>query len=186
MRSPLALVLVALTACASSGGSATPASGSPASQTVRIDGVGSLNVRGSDPSASVKTLPFAIADVWRVLPAVYDSLGIPVTRAEQAQYTIANDGMKVRARLGKASLSRYLDCGNTQMGPSADNYEVYLTIGTMLRSTGPATTVVETALDASARPIQFAQAPSKCSSRGELEPRVFAMLMAMLATTPRR
>jgi hypothetical protein len=186
MRSLLALCLAAAAACASSGGSATPSSTAPATQTVRIDGVGTLNVRGSGPSASVKTLPFAIADAWRVLPAVYDSLGIPITRVDAAQFAIANDGLKVRARLGKTSLSRYLDCGDTQMGPSADNYEVYMTIGTMLRSTGPSSTIVETVLEASARPIQFAQAASKCSSKGELEPRVFAMLTAMLATAPHR
>lgn len=185
MRTLLALSLCVLTACAS-GGAPAPSTGSPTSQTVRIDGVGTLNMRGSDPSANVKTLPFPVADVWRVLPAVYDSLGIPVTRAEPGSYTLANDGMKVRTRLGKTSLSRYLECGNTQMGPSADSYEVYLTIGTMLRPATPTTTVVETALTASARPIQRAQTPSKCSSKGELEPRVFALLTAMLATGAQR
>ena len=90
-------------------------------------------------------------------------------------FVIANEGMKARGRLNKVAISKYLDCGNTQMGPSADTYEVYLVIGTLLRPVASNKTVVETALQASAKPIQFSQAPSRCSTKGELESRVASM-----------
>lgn len=180
MRPASLLTLAVLAAaCASTGGSGT--SSRPVTQTVRIDGAGSLNIANSTATAAVATLPFSVEQAWSALPAVYDSLSIPVTHADAAGHVLANEGLKVRARLGKTALSRYLDCGNTQMGPSADNYEITLAIATQLKPSGSASTTVETTLEATAKSIQFAQSATKCSSKGVLEPRVSVLLTSLLA-----
>ena len=176
--------LVLLAACASSG--TTPETAPrPATQTVRVEGVGSLTLNKSPAASSSKTVPFPIEQVWATMPAVYDSLGIPVTMHDPASHTIANEGLKTRQRLGKTSLSRYLDCGNTQMGPSADSYDVFLTIGTQLRP-AESGTLVTTSMEATAKSIQFSQAASQCTSNGELEMRVHTVLTMLLAAQARR
>ena len=185
MRLLPALSLVVITACASSGSSSSTTATRP-TQDVRIEGAGTLTTVASGPATSTSTLPFAIDQVWRVLPAVYDSLGIPVTTVDAATHTIGNDGLKVRFRLGKVALSRYLDCGNTQIGASADSYEVYLTVHTRLRPGEGASTAAETALEASARSVQFAQSATRCSSKSALEPKVGELVGKLLAAAPSR
>jgi len=190
MRIVLGLSLALVCGCASSGAGGGPSSSAksapsaPVSQTVRVDGAGSMNVASSGPSTSAKTLPYAMDRVWGALPAVYDSLGIPVTTYDGTQHVIANDGFKARFRLAKVSLSRYLDCGDTQMGPSADSYEVFLSVRTQLSPAEAGSTTAVTSLEASARPVQFSQPPSRCSSRNVLEPRVAELVGRALAKSP--
>ena len=187
MRLLPALSLVVITACASSGSSSTSTSATRPTQDVRIEGAGTLTTVASGPATSTSTLPYAIDQVWRVLPAVYDSLGIPVTTVDAATHTVGNDGLKVRFRLGKVALSRYLDCGNTQIGASADSYEVFLVVRTHLRPGEGTSTAAETALEASARSVQFAQSATRCSSKNALEPKVGELVGKLLAAaTPQR
>ncbi|AHG89286.1 hypothetical protein J421_1749 [Gemmatirosa kalamazoonensis] len=181
MRALLPLVALVVAACASSGGAPT----GRATETVRIDGVGTLNMAGASTTASVTSLAYPIDQAWAALRTVYDSLAIPVTTQDPATHTIANDGFKIRNRLGKTALSRYVECGNTQMGPSADSYEVYLSVTTHLKPADAGNTSVESTVEATARPVQFAQAPSRCTSKGELETRIATQLRTALAQPKR-
>ncbi len=164
------LSLVALAACASSG--PTPGSGS-SGQTISIGagGAGGTARLNTSVSAAVSSVPFPLDDVWRFLPAAFDSLGIPKALIDPATHTLGNQGMKVRQRLGKTPLSRFIDCGSTQIGPSADTYEVFLTVATQLQSAGTGTTI-STTVEAVAKPLNFNQEYSRCSSRGVLESRI--------------
>jgi hypothetical protein len=181
---PLALVALAV-ACASSGARQEPESpGRPITQTVRIQGVGTL---GTSPSAATGwsgAVAYPIDRAWAVLPAVYDSLAIPITRRDAASRTVANDGFRTRQRLGRVALSRYLDCGNTQAGPSADSYEVFLTVATQLRPDDAGGTVATTTVTATAKSIQFAQNVAQCTTKEELERRVHERLIALSANPP--
>lgn len=164
------LSLVALCACASSG--PTPGAGST-TQTISIGagGAGGTTRINTSTIASVAAVPFPLADVWRVLPAAFDSLGIPKSLIDPATYVVGNQGMKVRQRLGKTPLSRFIECGTTQIGPNADSYEVFLTVSTQLSAAG-SETKVSTTVEALAKPINFAQEYSRCSTKGVLEPRL--------------
>jgi hypothetical protein len=185
MRLALGVSLLVVAACASSGSTSSTAA-RPATETIRIQGAGALSTAASGPSTSARTLAAPIDRAWRALPAVYDSLGIAVATVDAASHTIGNPALKARFRLGKTSLSRYLDCGDTQMGPSADSYEVTINVTTRLTAPEAASTAVETSLEATARPVQFAQAPSRCSSKNVLEPRVADMLAKLLGAAPQR
>jgi hypothetical protein len=175
-RASLLLLLTSLAACASSGSSAAPP---PASRTVSAGGA-SLTMTGNDPS-NVHTIAFSVDKVWRALPAVFDSIGIPVATLDPAKRSIGNSGFKIRGRLKGVPLSRYIDCGNsTQIGPNADSYDVNITLMADVRPAESGTSTVTTTMDAVARPANFAQEYSQCSSKGALETRFIAILNARL------
>ena len=162
-------MLVLLSACASSG----TAPGRAPSETLRVIGAGGGAVTlTSNTNASVSSVPFPVEQVWRVLPAVYDSLGIPITTLDGAQRIVGNSGMKLRRQLGTVSLSRYIDCGSTQIGQNADSYEVQLTVMTTVQRDESGMAAVATTVEAMAKPITFAQNFSRCGSKGVLEKRV--------------
>ena len=134
MRGIALLSVVTLAACASGGSTAT---GSP--ETMRVVGGGGLasgavNIRGASATASVSKVAFPVDVAWRALPAVYDSLRIPPTTLDARTHHFGNEGMKIRQRLGTVALSKYIDCGQAQIGPSADSYDVFLTVTTTLRA----------------------------------------------------
>lgn len=131
---------------------------------------------GSGESSATIAEPIEL--VWRALPKALDSLGITVNTADQTRYLIGAEATKVRQRLGKAPLSRYLDCGQAQIGPNADSYDVTLTVLVQLQKGIPGTTNVSTTVEATAKPIAYAQAPSECSSKGTLENALMAILQA--------
>jgi hypothetical protein len=179
MRIATLASLLILAACASGGG--TPG-GAPASQTLGVfspSGMISTTIPGSDRSHT-QSLPFSISQVWSVLPAVYDSLGIPVRTLDPATHTIGNDGFALRRRLKSTALSRLIDCGSTPLGPNADDYDVRLSVVTAIRAIDGGTTVTTT-LEAAARPANYAQDYSSCSSRGVIEQAIIDAVRVRLA-----
>ncbi len=170
---------IVLGACASAGTSGAP--GAPASQTISVIGAGGgaqISTSGEN-AAHVQTLPFTADQVWRALPAVFDSLGIRVQTLDGAKRTIGISGFAVRHRLKNVPLSRLIDCGTSQMGPSADDYDVRLTVFTDVHA-GDGGATVTTSLEALARPINYAQEFSHCSTKGVLEQRIVDLLQARL------
>lgn len=131
-------------------------------------------------SSDITHLTYPVDAVWRVLPGVFDSLAIPLTLVDPAQRRIGNEGYKLRTRLGKAPLSRYLDCGNTQIGPNADSYDVFMTIVTTVRPEGTAGSTINTVIDAQSKPITYNQGYSRCSSKSTLEAKIAELIVARL------
>lgn len=176
----LPLISLAAAACASSG--ATGSAPAPSTQTVEVVGAASsvrLSMPGRDASTA-HTLPFSVDQVWRALPAALDSLGIPVETLDPAKRTMGNSSFAARRRLKAVPLSRYVDCGATPMGPNADEYDVRLTVLTAVRPAEGGGATVTTTVQAAARPANYSQAFSDCSSRGVLETRLVELLTAQL------
>jgi hypothetical protein len=188
MRLALVLSLAAATACASSGAS-SDVGGVPHAQTISIGGGGSGAGResmgmggGAAASGPTSHVVDAASDrVFRILPAVFDSIGAPVTRIDPALKVMGNEGFKIRQRLGKTALSRYIDCGQAQIGPNADSYEVFMVLLVQIK---PATTAtsssVVTTFQTQARPLTFSQGYSACSSKGSLEAKIVELVKAQL------
>ena len=172
-----------ITACASgtsgaAGGSAIGAS--PPPQSIGMAGSSDRMTIAPGSGPNRNTLAAAADEVWRALPAAFDSVGVPVTKTDAANKVIGNDGFKIRQRLGKVPLSRYVDCGETQIGPNADSYEVSITLVVQVRAATPTSSALTTTFDAYARPLAFSQGYSRCSSRGALEARFLAAINAQL------
>lgn len=177
-----------LAACASGGGSS--AVGGVHTQTISVGGGAagagreSMSIGGGAAAAgpTTHTIDAATDRVWKIMPAVFDSLSVPVTRIDATQKIIGNEGFKIRQRLGKLALSRYIDCGQAQIGPNADSYEVYMVVLVQVKpaATNAANSSVITTFQSQARPLTFSQGYSQCSSKGTLEARVVELVKGQL------
>lgn len=178
--------IAALAACASgnpgnpavAGGSSIGAA--PALQSVGVAGTSDRMTIAPGSGPNLNTVAAAVDQVWRALPAAFDSVGIPVTRMDPAGKVIGNDAFKIRQRLGKVPLSRYIDCGQTQIGPNADSYEVSMTLVVQVRAATPTSSALTTTFETYARPLAFSQGYSRCTSRGSLEEKFLAAVNAQL------
>jgi hypothetical protein len=159
------LSFVAVAACASS-----TATAKRPTETVHVvtGPVSKINVSPTVTTAVV-TLPFPLERVWRALPAAYDTVGIPLETLDKKNYLIGNTGFKLRRRLGDVALSKYLDCGRSQMGLNADEYQITLTVFTKAQPSDSGRTTITTNVDATAQGLQFSGQSSRCTSKGALE-----------------
>jgi len=176
------LPFVCLVACSTS---AAPPSVSPTTQTVRVIGAGGAGVAGSAKTApandlAVDTLWVGLDKIWRLLPAVYEALEIPIADFDAATNTIGNSGLKVYRRLGKTPLTKYLDCGRTQIGLSADSYDIRMSVLTRLARIDSGKTTVATNIEAVGRPMQYAGSETRCRTKGTLEDELLLNLKARL------
>lgn len=176
MRSLVMLSLIAFSACASSG---TGASARP--ETVRIvggtGGVTQLSTVAED-RPNITRFHAPPDHVWRALPGIYEAIAIPVGQSDAATHTIGNPSFRMRRQLGNVPLSRYFDCGRTQGGPSADSYELHLSVLTQVQQGEGAGSIVSTSIQAMAKPVSFAGDFVRCSSKGALEARIVELLKA--------
>jgi hypothetical protein len=130
---------------------------------------------GASEGPRIEVVPASIDRIWAVLPAVYDSLQIPVTDRDETEHRIGNQGLRVRGRLGGVPLTRYFNCGSSQGGPNAETYQLHISVLTFARAQGPATAMATT-LQATARPVTLSGEAVQCSSTGALENRIVAMV----------
>ena len=179
MRATVMLSIVALSGCAAA--NTVPGRPTP-DETVRIVGPGRTIELTTSPAvaARVEAVGYPLHQVWRVLPAAYDSLAIPVSSIDTANHIIGTSGIKLRRRLGNVPLTRYLDCGDSQGAPSAETYEIHLSIVTRVQPGASGTTRVATTIEASGKPVTLSGEYVRCSSTGALESHLVTMLKAQL------
>jgi len=176
----LLVVAATVAGCASTPVGST---GTSQPQTVTVSGSSStLRVDGGASATGTATFPYSVEQVWRVLPFVFDSLGIPIVTMDPARRTLGNEAFKVRVRLKGTPLSRLIDCGtSTQIGPNADNYDVVLTLTAAVTPAEAGSATVVTSFSAVAKPANFAQDYSSCNSKGVIESRFVDIVRAKLA-----
>jgi hypothetical protein len=126
------------------------------------------------------TVAAPIDKVWAVLTPAYDSLGIPLTAIDPATHSVGNGGVILHRKLGKTRLSEYINCGNSQGGPSADTYEVNLSISTRLAPALSGGTVVTTVVNAAGKPASLSGDYIPCASTDGLETRLVRTIEAQL------
>lgn len=179
-----ALLVVCATLVAGCQPKAEPAVAPQPSQTIAIPGT-----NGGTPmtmtisrttSPAVRVVAGSADAVWRALPTVYSVLSIPIEERNVAARTLGNPALKLRRRLGDVPLSRYLDCGSAQGGPSADTYDVLLSVETRVQAVGADSAMVTTVVDGRGRPVAFSADYVNCGSRGALEKRFFEVLGVQL------
>lgn len=170
------------TGTATAGAPTTAPSTAPATMRVSTPG-GTLNIRvRPDEMRSTFIIAAAPDRVWRTLPAVFDSLGMPAAGVlDAAARRFGTTGLRVRRRLGSTPVSRYFDCGQTQIGENADEYDVQLQLVVALTAGTAGTTNLDVLLDARARPVAFSQGYQACSTRGTLDKRLVELVRVELA-----
>jgi hypothetical protein len=143
MRRLTVISFAALAGCAApaSTGSTAPSPATPL-ETVRVSGSvggGTMTVDTHPTSGpTVMRIGFPVERVWNVLKAAFDSLAIPVSSIDPATHTMENSSLRVRRRLGDVSVSKYINCGNTQSANAADGYEIVLPAVDIRRGAGTA------------------------------------------------
>lgn len=118
--------------------------------------------------------PDSPAEVWAVLPAVYERLGIPVAKLDEERMTLGNQALKARSIDGKR-MSTFVDCGTTLSGRVADRYDVTLNLATQVAEAPGGGSEIVTSLDAWAEPRLTRGDAVHCRSRGALEEQISAM-----------
>jgi hypothetical protein len=176
----LSLAAVAAVAACAPAASTTADPSAPRTQTFRADGIGGSLKVNNVTDASNTPLTVSAEDGYRMMPLVYDSLSIPKTWLDPKQFLISSQGFKIRARLGRTPLSKFIDCGQTQIGPNADTYDVFMTVTSRLIPNKEGGSSLTTTVDAASRPLTFNQDYQRCTSKGELEKRIAAVAQTFI------
>jgi hypothetical protein len=175
------VVVVALAACSAA---VTPTT---RTESTYVPGGGAsgasalLSVSGENGTVSV-VIGAPLQSVWRVMPVAFDSSGVQLTLIDPKKHLMANEGFKIRQKLGKERLSTYFECGTTQVGPNADSYELYVTVHSYLEPVKGDTTKTRmtVAVSGAAKPLQFSQDYSRCTSKTILERRMVDAVATMV------
>lgn len=171
MRPFTTLLVLATSACASSGAKPESDLSRPTERVIATDRQGAI--RSSDAGNAIVTINVPPARALAVIKSVYDELGIPSATVDVAKGTISAPRFDKTRTLGKANLSTYFDCGNSLNGNIADTYRIYITIVSMVRSDGKGGSNLETALTGEAADMAgAASGRSACGSTGRLEERI--------------
>jgi hypothetical protein len=178
MRNAILSLTAVLVACAPAQ-TTTADPSAPRVQEIRAEGMGGSLRIASYTDPALTPIGKGAQDAYRLMPTVYDSLMIPKTWLEPKQFLISSQGFKIRSRLGRTPLSRFIECGKTQIGPNADSYEVFMTVTSKLIPNADVSTL-NTTVEATAKPVAFNQAPVRCSSTGGLEKRISDLLIGLL------
>lgn len=179
-RTLVVLAVVSIWGCASSTpGGVVPVS-SPDVRVVTPGGEKVLATGGTVVVEGVATVDAPIDKVWAALVPAYDSLAIPLTAIDPAAHVIGNGGFIVHRKLGNARLSQYINCGNAQGGPSADSYEINLSVTTSLAPASSAATVVTTRVNAAGKPASLSGEYMPCGTTGGLETRLVRLIEAQV------
>jgi hypothetical protein len=180
MHRSLLVSLAILSACSSS----PVVESAPAPQTVRVVGGSTgpiaMGMSASAPDARATALPATTADAWRVLPAAFESLGIPLSMIDSTTRVAGNSGFNVRRRLGSIPMMRLVDCGTTQGGPSAETYDIRLIVTSQIKAGEGSGSSLSTTVEAMGKPVAFSGEYIRCSSTGVLETRIADAVKARL------
>ena len=114
-------------------------------------------------------LPVAQGPTFDALEAVFAALQIPLSRREPERFTLGNDGLKMRRKLGAMELRRLFDCGGTSGMPNSETYTITASIISAVTASATGGSVVITVIDASAENPSFPGSGVRCSSTGSLE-----------------
>ena len=178
MRPIISLCLVAVSAACARNTAGAPGADMQAS--TRVEGAGGVATFATTArvNANVAAVAAPLERAWQVLPAVYDSLGIPRTLVDPTLHRLGNQTFKIRRRLAGVALTRYLECGGTSGAPNAGTYDITMSVLTQLHPAPPDSTRVLSVVQASARSPNFTNSEVQCTSTGKLEERIATMLAA--------
>jgi hypothetical protein len=181
MRGTTLLSCLALAGCATSNAATGTTNSRESVRVAGGSGLGAMSVETHTTSTAVGgKVGFPVDRVWAPLRAAYDSLAIPVTTANVATGTMGSASLRVRRRIGDVAASKYLNCGNVQGGPSADSYEIQLSVMTTVVPAEQGTTNVSTLVEAQGRPMTVASEYMRCTSTGLIESRIVELINAQL------
>lgn len=129
---------------------------------VRMDTVGTPELVRAAPAA-----------VFAALQLAFDSIGVDPAVHDPMQGLVGNLGLKVTRRLAGQPMSRWVDCGTSHTGPTANAYRVHLAILASVTAGPDGNSRVRVAVAAGAQAFSGPLGdPIACESTGALEQRI--------------
>lgn len=184
-RSISALVVCLTSACAgvSSTSDPVPTATARTERVVTSSGGGGLAVTTTNLDNNIRLLSTgSTAQVWSVLPQVYEELAIPLTIKNDAQKVLGNEGWRTRRQIGRVPMQRYLDCGGSGNIENAETYAINMSILTTVTANPTGGSVVGTTIVATGRNLVTSSGQEvRCVSKGDLEIRIRDMVQAKVA-----
>lgn len=121
-------------------------------------------------SVAETTLEVGPGDAWRVLPEVYDALGLGGSVTDAVGWSFGNPEVTSRTLAGSRTDS-FFRCANEGAGPSAVNrFRIRFSITTTVGETEEGTTRLTTDVAATGRPWEGTSSGAViCTSKGTLE-----------------
>ncbi|HEY2026176.1 MAG TPA: hypothetical protein VGG78_04160 [Gemmatimonadaceae bacterium] len=135
----------------------------------------STRVFANEPARDPDTLSASAATVWAALPAVYDTLAVPLTLVDTASRVLGAVRVAVRRPIAGNRLSFLLECGTGVYGPAADSYAVQLTLVSVVRPVDATHSALETRVEGDAAQ-NGVNSSVHCGSTGRLEAKVVQLL----------
>ena len=126
------------------------------------------------------TLPVAPAEVWKVLPAAYEDLGVKVEVVNSTELRMGNEAFRARRRIGNLQMVRLLSCGGTIGAPNAETYDITLYVVSQLSAGAQGSTTLATVVQGVGRSPNFAGNDVSCASTGAIERRIEELVRAKL------
>jgi hypothetical protein len=167
----LLVLSVAATAACASQGAVTPGAGTTRTADVTAASDGRYRVEMTAAGAGAVTIPRPADEVWAVLPAVYESIGLTGEVLDRERRVFGQREVTVRRRLAGAQVSRYLSCGTRAGMANADSYSVRVSVRTQAVPAGEASQV-RTEIEAAARAPGSSDPWVRCGSTNQLERRI--------------
>ena len=180
MRSLWSLLVLALApSCASSGSSPDPGIAPPTERVVAVDTHGAY--RTTVPPNAKAHLPVSPSRVFDALKSVYQELGVPAAIDDPSTGRFGNTDFWKTGKLGAEPISRYLNCGDSIMGPAADTYRIYISLVSQAQPDGKGETNLETSFVAQARNMEGTTSDRvSCGTTGRLEEQIRKRLVDKL------
>jgi len=117
---------------------------------------------------------------WKVLPAAYASLDLPVHERDEAGRRLGACWIRVRQRIWGVPLSRFINCGELRSMPNADRMDIELLILSLVKPDGRGGTTLSTFVLATAGDSAGSSNRIWCLSTGALESRILEAVQRLL------
>jgi hypothetical protein len=186
MRRSFSVAAVMLSAACSTASTVPGPAATPTVRTERVvtsSGGGGVALNTANIDNNIRLLSTGTAaQVWSVLPQVYEELGIPLSMKDDGRKVLGNDAWRTRRQVGRVPMQRYIDCGRSGTIENAETYSITMSIITNVTANPSGGSVVGTTISATGRnPVTSSTQDVRCVSMGDLEIRIRDMVQTKVA-----
>jgi hypothetical protein len=167
-RPGIAMAALGLAACASAPNQAA----NPPERVLATTETGI--VRAHEEIASDSTITASPDSTFAAVQAAYQDLGIEIKMMDVATRQIGNRRFTKMYDIGGVRLSKYVGCGSSETGPTADSYRITMSILSRVTPT-PDGSRIDTQLTATAQDPGTSKGALSCTSLGGLEQRIHGL-----------
>src|SRR6059058_2629808 len=131
-------------------------------------------VRAHEELASDSTITASPDSTFAALQQAYQDLGIEIKLMDRGTREVGNQRFTKMYEIGGVRLSKYVGCGSSETGPTANSYRITMSIISRVTPTADGSRI-DTQLTASAQDPGTSKGALSCTSLGGLEQRIHGL-----------